>query len=645
MANVRAIKNGNWSDTTVWNTGALPTSADDVFANTFTVTVDGTYTVLSIRNTSGTSITAGGQFVLANGANLTCTAAQSIWQGTSGTAVLLFSLDSPNAATFSGGMTTLPTSSAGLEISHTGTGNFTVNGNWTLSGGDVNAAKTCISITGAGTLSFNGIPSVQKTQNASNIARVISATNASATVNIVGSFAGTTVATNSNASHPVYAQGTTNITGNIQAAMVQAGGTLNLTGNYTGGASAAAIIDSAVATTFDLVGIGTSGTGANAIACTSGNSIVRLYANVINVGVITAIYAARIVVQNTNMFFRYRDASNTLDRTFYAAGVSLGNPATSNVAAGVTYGPSGELTGTFANPGAANTRKGVPVGATVGTAELTAEDMWSYATRTLTEGGGGGATASQIWGELLSAITTPNSIGKLLKDNVDAAITSRLSSAGYTAPANIDIAAIKAKTDNLPSDPADQSAVESAISGAQSAIISALPAAPDNAGIAAIKAKTDNLPAAPAATADIPSADTNAGGVRTELATELARIDAAITTRLAAASYTAPDSAATIATAVWSAVTRTLTSNAAPSAEDVAAAVWSAVTRTLTTSAGGATAQQVWEYATRSLTEALDVPTAEEISAQVWTDQPERLTNVATVQSTGDQIAALNEIL
>jgi hypothetical protein len=41
----------------------------------------------------------------------------------------------------------------------------------------------------------------------------------------------------------------------------------------------------------------------------------------------------------------------------------------------------------------------------------------------------------------------------------------------YTAPANGDITAIKAKTDNLPSDPADQSAVEAAITSAQTAIL------------------------------------------------------------------------------------------------------------------------------------------------------------------------------
>lgn len=50
--------------------------------------------------------------------------------------------------------------------------------------------------------------------------------------------------------------------------------------------------------------------------------------------------------------------------------------------------------------------------------------------------------------------------------------------------------AIQAKTDNLPSDPADESLIEAAISAAQSAVL---------VSTGAIKAKTDNLPASPAA--------------------------------------------------------------------------------------------------------------------------------------------------
>jgi hypothetical protein len=52
-----------------------------------------------------------------------------------------------------------------------------------------------------------------------------------------------------------------------------------------------------------------------------------------------------------------------------------------------------------------------------------------------------------------------------------------------------------------------------------------------------------------------------ASAVRTELATELGRIDATVSSRLATAAYVAPSApdTAAISTAVWSAATRTLT--------------------------------------------------------------------------------------
>jgi hypothetical protein len=46
-----------------------------------------------------------------------------------------------------------------------------------------------------------------------------------------------------------------------------------------------------------------------------------------------------------------------------------------------------------------------------------------------------------------------------LLDHLDADISSRMATFSYTAPDNAGIAAIKAKTDNLPSDPADQSLI------------------------------------------------------------------------------------------------------------------------------------------------------------------------------------------
>lgn len=54
-------------------------------------------------------------------------------------------------------------------------------------------------------------------------------------------------------------------------------------------------------------------------------------------------------------------------------------------------------------------------------------------------------------------------VGKGGVENLDAAVSSRLATTGYTTPDNSSITAIKAKTDNLPSDPADQSLLDAAI--------------------------------------------------------------------------------------------------------------------------------------------------------------------------------------
>lgn len=78
-----------------------------------------------------------------------------------------------------------------------------------------------------------------------------------------------------------------------------------------------------------------------------------------------------------------------------------------------------------------------------------AADVWAATTRTLSAAG-----VQAIWDALTSALTTSGSIGKLLVDNINATISSRLASASYTAPDNADILLIKAKTDNLPGSPA-----------------------------------------------------------------------------------------------------------------------------------------------------------------------------------------------
>lgn len=129
--------------------------------------------------------------------------------------------------------------------------------------------------------------------------------------------------------------------------------------------------------------------------------------------------------------------------------------------------------------------------------------VWSTATRTLTAiSDSSGVTT------LLARLTA---IRAGLLDNLDAAISTRASQTSLdTVDDYIDteMAAIKAKTDNLPTDPADQSLLIAAISAVETKVdtvddlvdteVAAIKTVVD-----AIKTKTDNLPLDPADASDV----------------------------------------------------------------------------------------------------------------------------------------------
>lgn len=176
-------------------------------------------------------------------------------------------------------------------------------------------------------------------------------------------------------------------------------------------------------------------------------------------------------------------------------------------------------------------------------------------------GGGGGATAAEVWGYVSrtltsgaapSAATVASAVRTELTTElarIDAATSTRLATAGYTAPDNAGIAAIP--TNPLLTNDARLNNLDATVS---SRLATSSYTAPANSDVAAIKAKTDTLvntdltgiatSAQVAAIPAAPSAATVAAAVRTELATELARMDATITSRLAAVAYVAPDNAA-----------------------------------------------------------------------------------------------------
>jgi hypothetical protein len=76
-------------------------------------------------------------------------------------------------------------------------------------------------------------------------------------------------------------------------------------------------------------------------------------------------------------------------------------------------------------------------------ADLSATEVWTEPTRTLT---GGVPTAAQNASAVRTELATE--LGR-----IDVATSTRLATAGYTAPANADIAAIKTKTDALVNGP------------------------------------------------------------------------------------------------------------------------------------------------------------------------------------------------
>jgi hypothetical protein len=104
------------------------------------------------------------------------------------------------------------------------------------------------------------------------------------------------------------------------------------------------------------------------------------------------------------------------------------------------------------------------------------------------------AAVQAIWDALTSALTTAGSIGKLLVDNINATVGSRASQTSVDTVDDFldtEIAAIKAKTDNLPGDPADASDIAAAFATVNSTL--ATIAGYLDTEIAAIKAKTDQL--------------------------------------------------------------------------------------------------------------------------------------------------------
>lgn len=186
--------------------------------------------------------------------------------------------------------------------------------------------------------------------------------------------------------------------------------------------------------------------------------------------------------------------------------------------------------------------------------------------------------AAAVWDRATTSLTVAGSAGKLLVDNLDTTVSSRASQTSLDTVDDLldtEVAAIKSVVDAILVDTAEIGAAGAGLTAlATQASVTTIDDFLDTE-IAAIKAKTDLIPAAPAAVGDIPTAAAVADAVWDEDATAHqtqgtfgqaigdpaadtdsiwalvnTNLDAAVSTRLASASYTAPLDAAGTRTAV-----------------------------------------------------------------------------------------------
>jgi len=176
------------------------------------------------------------------------------------------------------------------------------------------------------------------------------------------------------------------------------------------------------------------------------------------------------------------------------------------------------------------------------------------------------AAILSIWHQALAQVSTASTIGKLIKDNLDAAISTRLASASYTTPPTGSAIADAICDEVISTGHSTANSLAKIIYDNVNAPIATVDTVVD-----AIKAKTDNLPASPAAVGskmditDSPSStgvavivsaiwDKLTSGITTSGSIgKLIKdyLDAAVSSRLASASYTAPASKELIADQVW----------------------------------------------------------------------------------------------
>ena len=383
MATITAAQSGDWSDTATWTGGVLPGASDIASANGFVVTIDQTVTTQAMLST------VNGGYFECNIGGITITTTTPCSSATE-------SISSQNGfhGRNNGFRFDVPTGET-LTI----VGDFT---GYYYDGSGIIIGQ----FTGDGTIDWTGDFIDMRASNSSDIGLSI---NGNLTVNHTGDILGGTFYSDTKFCYSMDIKGSAvyNLTGDYLSSATRGRISLrdscefNIVGNITH-----------LMTNFDAIYIqvlaaptitlnGTFTTSANMgiirdVNLSSDLATINIVAGstIVNTQGITAIFSRYLSLPNTgDVTWVFQTDDPYDDRTMYSDNQNGSPPDAADVRDGVGFATS--LTGTCEIPAASNVRLDVPVDDGVGTAILTAPDVWDA---------------------LISGLTVSGSIGERLKN-------------------------------------------------------------------------------------------------------------------------------------------------------------------------------------------------------------------------------------
>lgn len=568
MADRKAIATGNWNNPAIWDGGvAVPTSSDDVYANGFTVTINQNVTCLSLRTTSGTGIVAGGGFTMSSPFDVTANII-------AGTTICLTIAATTGTVTVTGNITGTATTNAAFGISHSGGcnlvvigtctgGTFANNSNAVSSGGAVGN----LTVTGSIVAAANNTVVVAFAPTLASKTFTFSGTTTTAAngicISVSGAPAGGTVANITAAMTAVAAGQTVSVagtnptvnitcTGGFTSTLGQllntasVGGTIVVNGDIRHGTLVGTTVNNGMTSSGQLT---INGNVYGPTASSSGNTVST---NGVNTTIINGNIIGASGTASGNCWTVTNGVSSTVTINGDVTGGTAGAVACVNNSGSGTLNVNGTATGGTSTIGAAhgvvNTGTGTcfvrtaksndyPNGGNTQQAFGTIQSNVSgWITVDSMEDGSGGWPACSGRHFIRAAGTN---FCKMRESNAGAITTMGEVGADYPVVANVRSGTVYnfgAQTGTLAVPPVGSVALgvptDNTVGSAM--LTGVTLAAIEASTILAMKADVTGVPAA----------------VRTNLAAELARIDVAISSRLAAAGYTAPlDATATQAAA------------------------------------------------------------------------------------------------